>query len=813
MQPRFTILNPTITDYYTRAEVDYLLTTVSGGEGDSPTASGVSEEWVVAYVDTVSGTLNDKIDNLELDINFAIMTSSGVGYTVGDSVFNGHTGVEIYHGLGTLLHSIDITPAGTSPFTLEQAAMIGQVHVSKGLWADTVYTTGTGSLGTPFAWMAFALGTTPPVTISSLDIDLTVTGTVSFPSYGAGQDTSLMTLVSGGMWILEYGLTVRQESLATGLNKGYIWIEDDIGIVPNSVTPVTAWEPIMSYHEQNINNKIAVSPSGTTMYKVMAAQDSAYPADTFTILSTSGNLAHSHFIAHPINVNSVLNSSEPPPSEVTITGTNGIVVTESGGMWYVDGSNVQGTGDVTYQQLVTTSGHIVDQMPNVSGTGGIVATQSGTTWYVDGSGIDSGETVNTYNDIYNIYSGITGSGNFSATGTSITHNLPYAQHNVLITLAGNYTSTDAAKVGTIWVYTASGSDLVYCTGAGDADGLPFNWLVTPSGNYLEGAALSCLECTNSGVVLNNTLIAPSGYFYNGVQIGVNSIHIDSQGITLPNQPKLTTLERFYKSINGGRLEKYSDTELRWEAYESDVIGLWNGQAWDLVCPSGTVSKTTSDTTISGGSITYDVNYDVYAKYVAPDDFTLEFQEWAGATSRYETPQRWQGVQVRDLTTEGKKMRWLGIVRLANDSGAKYKSNNTQQFVVNWYNRKKRCILTYNTTGGTWSYNTNSWREWNNGTNHVKAEFVCLEPLSLHATAMVQHHTTNRMDIGFGLDTTSDTSGWVSYSAIDGEKLNLSSFLEVSDAGYHYVTLLEKATSGTPQLSWNTHNGGVLEVEY
>ena len=49
----------------------------------------------------------------------------------------------------------------------------------------------------------------------------------------------------------------------------------------------------------------------------------------------------------------------------TLSGINGIVAYYDNGVWYVDGSTISGTGsgDVSYQMLITTSGDIVAQIP------------------------------------------------------------------------------------------------------------------------------------------------------------------------------------------------------------------------------------------------------------------------------------------------------------------------------------------------------------------------------------------------------------------------------------------------------------------
>ena len=288
----------------------------------------------------------------------------------------------------------------------------------------------------------------------------------------------------------------------------------------------------------------------------------------------------------------------------TLSGIGGIITSQSEGIWYVDGSSIQGS-------------------VNIVGAGGISATEVGDTWYVDGSSIEAATPPP-------IFLGVTGSDTFSATGTYIEHGLS-AYHHTFIIPAGNYTYDTASRIGNIWIVRASGTDTVYCTGQSDAAGLPFLWMVTPSGGtsyenitddfvvtgsgsysghtgtviehnlatinhttivepegtgewsyddmskigvtyikrdfnydtvYNTGGATSsglpfswtamkngptniytdvlpCADCTASGFVLDTPLIAPSGTFTQGLTVGEGSVHIDGQGITLPDESRIT----------------------------------------------------------------------------------------------------------------------------------------------------------------------------------------------------------------------------------------------------------------------------------
>jgi len=418
---------------------------------------------------------------------------------------------------------------------------------------------------------------------------------------------------------------------------------------------------------------------------------------------------------------------------------------------------------------------------------------------------------------------VTGSGVFSGdVGTVISHNTGTIDHFCFVTPAGidDFSLETISTIGTIYVKYGTLQDTVYNTGGPTSSGLEFVWGVTASGMSEYSMIAACAQCIGGVLEIDGDLTASSGTFTEGLTIGSDSVHINSEGITLPNSPALTSLDRFYKNVVGGRLEKYSDTELRWQENISDTIGLWNGNGWELVCPSGTIQAFSDSTTISGSALTYDTNYDVYATYENADNFTLEFQEWEGDTSRYEEPTRWQGIYVRDLTDEGKKKRWLGTIRLRDDSGAKFTDSESQRFISNFYNKRSVALTKQLTDSSGWyAYTSSTWRIANNVSSH-KVEFVLCENRVVELEG--GHHgvisnVSGNAEVAISLDSTSSPASnqklWSSgYNT--GQNIPHTVCRPTCSTGYHYMALIERSgQSLSVTFLINVYYGlnGTLEV--
>jgi hypothetical protein len=230
------------------------------------------------------------------------------------------------------------------------------------------------------------------------------------------------------------------------------------------------------------------------------------------------------------------------------------------------------------------------------------------------------------------------------------------------------------------------------------------------------------------------------------------------------------------SIPGGVLQFISSTQIKWSFLYNSMIQLFNNTTglWALVQPGTepTVSNTASD--MGGDALVSGVIYDVYAKYVSNSSFSLEFAKWgtstAGASTvanawvtstSYKVGQRvtnsgntyaclaphtsgtfatdlvagnWlavgsdglgsqDGVKIYAATGAFVCYRFLGCVRLVDNSGTpNFAFDDNRKLIWNYYNKQKQQVRSTNTTA-SWTYNNQYIRESNGGSGQLRGEFL------------------------------------------------------------------------------------------
>jgi len=275
-------------------------------------------------------------------------------------------------------------------------------------------------------------------------------------------------------------------------------------------------------------------------------------------------------------------------------------------------------------------------------------------------------------------------------------------------------------------------------------------------------------------------------------------------------------EAIARTVNGGRIEYVSDTEIQWQPYINGSIGLYNGLNWEIVTPATTPSAANTAVTISGGALAVDTNYDVFATYVSSTELELEFQEWATASGRYADLVYFEGIKVYADTAEGRMKRWIGAIRMDDDSGAKFKDNLYQRYVANYYNTINKVVKTYNSLSSNWSYNSATIRELNGGTNQTRGYFICLYNTKLYPV----HHqvytvdTTYRYDCGIGLnDTTAFTDPHLNIQNGSADDLIVGGTTAVQPImGLNYITQVERAMSGSVDVSSWGQTAAFLSID-
>ena len=251
------------------------------------------------------------------------------------------------------------------------------------------------------------------------------------------------------------------------------------------------------------------------------------------------------------------------------------------------------------------------------------------------------------------------------------------------------------------------------------------------------------------------------------------------------------------TVVGGRLELESSTEIQWKPYYNYSIGLYDGEDWKVVMPSGLIQAFIDSTTISGSGLSNDTSYDVYAKYESQDNFTLEFQEWAGNNSRYEAPTEFQGVLVRNLTTAGKQMRWLGIIRVGT---AEFLDEDHHRYIFNHYNKKRKSLWTRQSDTNYYQYSTETVRECNGGSNWYRAWFICNEPIEMGCFVCGANWTQNTncyfiFSVNFNTTTSLNPLNWrvgQDSDASGDDRWSFGRTTRTSIEGLNYMTMLEYA---------------------
>jgi hypothetical protein len=272
-----------------------------------------------------------------------------------------------------------------------------------------------------------------------------------------------------------------------------------------------------------------------------------------------------------------------------------------------------------------------------------------------------------------------------------------------------------------------------------------------------------------------------------------------------------------RTIVGGRLERASDSYLEWQPYINGSIGIYNGSAWSLVTPSSNPSLVNSATDLDNNALTYDYNYDIFAEWVSTSSFYLRAKKWSGDTTRGFALYRHDGVLVLDNTSNGVKRRFLGTVRLRNDSGAKFTDQKNKRFVSNYYNSVLRSLGVDNPySSDTHENATTSWRSWNGDGDDWKIEAVCdgLMAVVLMAGTQPGPGGSAAISISIGMDAktphTSSSSAEIGYTATGWP---VSTFDTEPSAGYHYWYPIFMGTSSVPVYYYYSATGRLIKAAF
>lgn len=219
-------------------------------------------------------------------------------------------------------------------------------------------------------------------------------------------------------------------------------------------------------------------------------------------------------------------------------------------------------------------------------------------------------------------------------------------------------------------------------------------------------------------------------------------------------------------------------------YRGNVIALYDGSsAWE--------GHALTEISLSLSGFTADTNYDIFV-YDNAGTLTLEAVAWTNATTRATALSTQNGVWVKSSATT---RRYVGTIRTTGSTG-QCEDSVAKRFVWNVQHRVHRKLKITDTTN-SWTYNSATWRSWNNSTANRVGIVVGLneEIVQLDFRAIAQNSSNAVFSIGIGLDSTSSNSADVfpANSTVQGSSFS-AAFIGYVGIGYHYLQLLESGNA-------------------
>lgn len=220
----------------------------------------------------------------------------------------------------------------------------------------------------------------------------------------------------------------------------------------------------------------------------------------------------------------------------------------------------------------------------------------------------------------------------------------------------------------------------------------------------------------------------------------------------------------------------------------------------ITLSNNTISTSTESLTFK---VAANTNLDIFCYIDTSNSPKLKMIAWTNDTTRATALDVQDEI---DVEFGGADFRYIGMIRTTTTAG-ELEDSDTKRFVYNHQNKVLRNITIQNsTTSWTFSTDDGNYREFNNGTNHTRAQFLNgnVVAWSILFFAHVQRNViaaTSR--IALALDTTTSENIGASQA-----RFLLGNFMEVVKAqtqitiGYHYITLIESidnASGGSHQI--------------
>jgi len=315
-------------------------------------------------------------------------------------------------------------------------------------------------------------------------------------------------------------------------------------------------------------------------------------------------------------------------------------------------------------------------------------------------------------------------------------------------------------------------------------------------------------------------------------------------------------------VMGGMIARSSDTSLIWSFITSNQARLFNntGGAWELCQLSSEPSASSTGNDMGSTQLTYGKNYDVFLVYSSATAATLAFAPWATDTARYAAWVTSHGYKIGDRVSESgsyyacveahtsdtfstdlaagkwvllegtgdnlglgikdgvpiyansgswRGYRYIGVVRLRNDTGAKFTNSSVQRFIANRYNHDPLLVSVSNGhTGDTSEQVGSSWVSWESNGDYWKLEFVLerTQPVNLFCSCGRGSGDTT-VSVSIGIDTKVKSPYGSAGDAYYISTLSAQLNKDVSP-GYHTAWPIAAASNTTAYVYYYYASGGV-----
>lgn len=231
-------------------------------------------------------------------------------------------------------------------------------------------------------------------------------------------------------------------------------------------------------------------------------------------------------------------------------------------------------------------------------------------------------------------------------------------------------------------------------------------------------------------------------------------------------------------------------------YQSTRIALYD------TTNSRWVMYSTGEISLSLGTLTSGVAYDIWA-YVSGGSVALLLSSaWASSSSRTDAIAQQDGVWVK---SSDHSRRYVGTIYTTSTTTTE--DSRSKRFVWNLYNQISKYLYATETTS-SWTYGTATWRSANgNAANCFEVIFGLNSDVSVKTYTMSQTSGSTTAATGVGVDSTTvnSTITFGGTSGTSGTNDHAAYYDAYLALGYHKINWIEYASGGTATFFSNSSN--------